>query len=124
MGRAGTRERDLRALASPLPTCSHGPRIPQLATGGAVFLLRLGQPANTPSPSACSSSLLPHSRNRHEPSLHPSVPRTLARGRPLAATLQSTGVWFQPRTWGRGLKPEPAGWAGGWSRRSDLMPTA
>lgn len=71
------------------------------------LLVGLGEPArNTPSPSACSSSLLAHSRNRDLPSLHPLVHHTLATGAPW-------WLLFPPRASGvrENLgKPEPAGW--------------
>lgn len=53
MGRAVTREGDLGALASPLPTCSHGPEILKLPTGGAVFFRSpSGRPTHRPLPLA------------------------------------------------------------------------
>uniref|UniRef100_A0A9L0J3L3 Syntaxin-1B n=1 Tax=Equus asinus TaxID=9793 RepID=A0A9L0J3L3_EQUAS len=89
-------------------TCDQ-PRSQGAQTGHrrGCLLVGLGEPArNTPSPSACSSSLLAHSRNRDLPSLHPLVHHTLATGAPW-------WLLFPPRASGfrENLgKPEPAGW--------------
>lgn len=73
------------------------------------------------------SSLLPIP-GTDQPNFHPFL--TLDTGRPLVATLCSTGMGFQQGTLGRGMgKPEPAGWSlwgfrPDWSRQGDLTPTA
>ena len=52
------------------PTCSQSPRVPKL---GTEAVLCVSWASATQFPSACSSSLLTHSRNRDQPSLHYST---------------------------------------------------
>lgn len=129
-GKAGIRGRNPWTLASCPPTCHHSPRVPKLAMGGAIFC-RWGQPAsNTPSPSACSPSLLAHSRNRpaQPPPLHPQHSCHRAPPSDHSAFRQHL---VPAKNLGKGLwQPEHAGWAlRGFSCRMEVgavtsLPTA